>query len=142
MKIRLISALFLFLFSTALPLVAYKAEPPKYLTTRELQIANYQEPFDVQVAERKVYHISTLDNPFRFKSVILAKTEGETAQRTPFIPSLSLIYSGIERYALIGEEILEEGKRAGEFEVIKILEDRVLIKDKRGQKRWLKLEYF
>lgn len=134
--------LILFVFSVVLPFVAYKARPPRYLTNRDLQIASFQEPFQIQVAERKTYQIASLDNPFYLKEERLGKTERENEQKSLFVPPLSLLYRGKEKYVAIGEEILKEGERVGEFEVVTVLDDRVLIKDKKGQKKWLKLENF
>jgi len=140
MKARFKIAILIFIISLILPVVAFKLKAPEFLNSVEIRIANFQEP-EIQVAEKRSFYVSSLNDPFKLseRAKILSKATG-MPQEYIDMPYLSMIYKGKRKYVLFGDEIVKEGERFGNFRVIKILDDRVLIKDKKGEKKWLRVE--
>jgi hypothetical protein len=140
-KARFKIAILIFIISLILPIVAFKLKAPEFLNSLEKRIANFQEPSEIQVAERKSFYVSNLNDPFKLSErvKILSKATGLSQEYNELL-MLSMIYKGKRKYVQIGDKIVKEGERFGNFRVMKILEDKVLIKDKKGEKKWLKVE--
>jgi len=139
-KARFKIAILIFIISLILPIVAFKLKAPEFLNSLEIRIANFQEP-EIQVAERRSFYVSNLNDPFKLSErvKILSKATGLSQEYNELL-MLSMIYKGKRKYVQIGDKIVKEGERFGNFRVMKILEDKVLIKDKKGEKKWLKVE--
>lgn len=128
-------ALIVALVSVLLPFLAIKSKPPAFLSSVEQQIASFQVQ-EIKLTERKSFSYE-LKLPF----YLAAKKEQikESAKTLPAL-KLSLIYRGRSKYALVGDRIVREGQMIDGYVVKYISKDSVLIKDKKGEKRWLKLE--
>lgn len=124
--------------SLVLPIIAYKIKAPRFITAKELQIAQFQEPSLAEIKEKRALVDIVLSDPFR-----LEKKQSFTITEKPreVLPTiqLSLIYSGKNKYVMIGDRIFKEGDRFDGFIIARISHDRVLLKDKKGEEIWLKL---
>lgn len=128
----------LWIVSLILPIIAYKAKPPRFITERELQIGQFQEPPLVEVKEKALSKDIALSDPFKIDE---KQRISSTEKSKEFLPNvqLSLIYKGKEKYVMIGDKIFKEGDRFNGFTINKISQDKVLLKDKKGEEIWLKL---
>lgn len=131
-----------FIISFTLPILASQLKIPKFLNSLEIKIAQFQEPARIEIGERKGLNEISLDDPFKLSDRAKISTQGDLAKRQLDLPYLSLIYQGKNKYVMLGDRFAKEGERVGDFRVIKILNDRVLIRDKKGEKTWLKMENY
>jgi len=137
-KLKL-SLLILIIISIIMPVVAYKIKVPRFITSLESQILEFHEPVQMQIALRKEFN-KVLSDPFKLSEK--TKISESKSPDIQVLPILSMIYEGKGRYAIIGDSIIKEGDRIGDFKIIKILKDRVLLMDKKGVQQWLKLENY
>jgi len=132
-------SLLIFIVSIIMPVAAYKIKAPNVITSFESRILEFQEPVQMQMVLRKEFNM-VLSDPFK-----LSEKSKMSDSKLPHIqvsPILSMIYEGKGRYAIIGDSIVKEGDKIGDSKVIKILKDRVLLMDKKGEQQWLKLENY
>ncbi len=132
----------IFIISFTLPMLAYQLKPPKFLNPLEIKIAQFQEPSRIEISEKNRLKEFILDDPFKLTDRGKRATQGDLAKRQSEMPYVSLIYQGKKKYVMFGDSIAKEGERVGDFKVVKILNDKVLIRDKKGEKTWLKLENY
>jgi hypothetical protein len=132
-------SLLIFVISIIMPVVAYKIKVPKFLTSLESQISEFHEPVQMQIALRGDFN-KVLSDPFKLSEK--TKIPESKSQDIHVLPILSMIYEGKGRYAIIGDSIIKEGDRIGNFKVLKIFKDRVLLMDKKGERQWLKLQNY
>lgn len=132
----------IFLISFILPILAHQLKTPEFLDPLEIRIAQFQEPSKIEIGEKKSYNELILDDPFKLTDRGKRTPQGDLAKRQLETPYVSLIYQGKKKYVILGDSLAKEGERVGDFRVIKILNDRVLIRDKKGEKTWLKLENY
>lgn len=140
-KLIKISAI-IFVVSIILPILAYKIKSPTFLNTTEMEILRLQEPAKIDIIEKREFQEFSLDDPFKLGEKVKMSTQEDLAKKQLGIFYISLIYHGKERYVILGENIAKEGDRIGDVKVVKILNDRVLLKNKKGEKIWLKLESY
>lgn len=136
-KKRKLSILIL-MVSLLLPIFAYKIKVPEFLNPVEIQIIQFTEPSGLEFVEKKSAYEGILQDPFKLSEKGIPQKD----LATRILPNLTLTYSGKNRYAIIGDKIVREGEKVGDFKVVKILKDKVLIRDKKGETVWLKLEDF
>lgn len=135
-------SIFLIIISIILPLIAYKIKPPKFISSQESIIAQFQETTKVEIIEKREFDELSLNDPFKFrekKEKYIQKDSGRDQSETV---TLSLIYQGRNKFVIINNEIAKESEKVDNFTVAKVLNDKVLIKEKKGEKRWLKLENY
>lgn len=140
-KLNKVTAI-IFLISFILPILAYKLKIPKFLNPLEIKIAQFQEPSIIEIDEKKRLKEFILDDPFKLTDRGKRTTQEDLAKRQSETPYVSLIYQGKKKYVMLGDSFAKEGEKVGDFKVIKILNDRILIRDKKGEKTWLKLENY
>lgn len=56
------------------------------------------------------------------------------------LPKVTFVYIGQGKYALLGEELLKEGDRWGEWKIKAITLSGVVLEDEKGERRWVSLE--
>lgn len=134
-KAKLKIAIVLLFLSLILPFLVNKIKPLKFVGQPEAQIASFQLP-QIQHFELKEDSI-TLLNPFRLTD---KKTLTQDIKQP--LPSLSMIYKGKKHYAVLGDRILGEGEKWGDFKIEKIATDKVLLVNKRGERIWLRMENY
>ncbi|MCS7203424.1 MAG: hypothetical protein NZ809_03120 [Thermodesulfovibrio sp.] len=127
-------SIILFLISLVLPFAAYNIKPPKFIGTTETQIASFQLP-EIHHFEIKEKASMKVSDPFKLAERTLPKEKLS-------LPVLSMIYTGKNRYVILGDSIIKEGEKWGEFRVKKINLDKILLVDKKGEKIWLKMESY
>lgn len=133
----------IFLLSTLIFILSLKLKPPSFITQTEKAIAEYPLP-DIAIKERSLFAHSSLKNPFETLEIAKDKSgvkEALAAKESP-LPMLSFIYEGRNKYAIIGNSIVREGDFINEYQIKSIFKDRVLIKNKKGELKWLKLESY
>lgn len=64
----------------------------------------------------------------------------ERAPEHEVLPRVSFVYIGKEKYALVGEELLKEGDKWGEWTVKTITLSGVILENERGVRKWVGLE--
>ncbi|MEJ5228173.1 hypothetical protein [Thermodesulfovibrio sp.] len=126
-------SLIILIFSIILPFVASKLSTSKFSKESYEEIISFELPpsFNTTAKKEKADLIS---DPFRLKQRV------DTLEKDKAAPTLKMVYKGKHRYALIGDNCLREGEKLGEYKVKKILLDKVLLVDKKGEELWLKLE--
>lgn len=134
-------SLLIFILSIILPFISYKIKGPSFLNSFEMTLAKFQEPSLVEFTEKKGRVEFELGDPFKI-SERLKKSHKLDMTKSLDSSNLSLIYHGQKRYVMFGNNIIGEGDRIGDFRIVKILSDRVLISDKKGETKWLKLENY
>ncbi len=130
-------ALLIFVVSAILPFVAFKLKAPQFLNPLERRIADFQEPTQIQIFKKKTSYNVSLDDPFK-----ISERAKMVSKKDMSISSLSMIYKGKNKYVIFGDNIVKEGDRIGDLRVVKILNDKVLIKDGKGEEIWLRLENY
>lgn len=133
-------SVFILIVSIIFPILAYKLKPPKLLNSLEMKIAQFQEPSRIEIAEKKDLNEFRLDDPFKLSERAKISTQGDLAKKQLGIPYVSLIYQGKKRYVMLGDSIAKEGEKVGDYRIVKILHDKVLLRDKKGETIWLRLE--
>lgn len=137
MTVRFKITVLILAISAILPFVAFNLKAPHFLNPLERSIANFQEPQQIKIVERKIYYTRALEDPFKISERVKISLKNDLN-----IASLSMIYKGKKRYVIFGDSIVKEGDRIGDFSIVRILDDRVLIKDKKGEKIWVRLENY
>ncbi|MCS7214901.1 MAG: hypothetical protein RMI30_04055 [Thermodesulfovibrio sp.] len=136
-------SLLIFIVFTLILIITIKLKEPSFVTTNERTIAEYPLP-DFSLKERSLFSHNYLNNPFSISKVAeIGKEvkESLSAEETS-LPLLSFIYVGRYKYAVLGNSIVREGDSINGYKIKAILKDRVLIKDKKGETKWLKLENY
>ncbi|GAB5047066.1 hypothetical protein [Thermodesulfovibrio sp. TK110] len=122
--------------------LSLKIKPPSFITPFEKNISEYALP-EITVKEKIRFPEYSLNN--LFETLKIAENEKKlkesTVTETP-LPVLSFIYEGRNKYAVIGNSIVREGDIINGYQIKGIYKNRVLIKDKKGELRWLKLENY
>ncbi len=137
MTVRFIITVLIIAISAILPFVAFKLKAPQFLNPLEISIANFQEPQQINIVERKISYTKTVEDPFKISERVKISLKEDLN-----ISSLSMIYKGKDRYVIFGENIVKEGDRLGDLSILRILDDKVLIKDGKGEKIWLRLQNY
>ncbi|ACI21465.1 hypothetical protein [Thermodesulfovibrio yellowstonii] len=136
-------SLIIFLLSTLIFIVSLKLKPPSFITQTEKTIAEYPLP-EITIREKSLFAHNSLNNPFG----ILKTVKIEEGLKEPLklkespLPILSFIYEGRYKYAVIGNSIVREGDSINGYQIKGIFKDKVLIQDKKGETKWLKLENY
>lgn len=136
-------SLIIFLLSTLIFIVFLKIKQPSFITQTEKAIAEYPLP-EITIKEKSLFAHNSLNNPFETLKIVEVKSgvkEPLAVKESP-LPMLSFIYEGRHKYAVIGNSIVREGDFINEYQIKGIFKDRVLIKDKKGEIKWLKLENY
>lgn len=124
--------------SIILPIIAYKVKAPSFLSNSELRIAQFQEPTISEFRENRSLLKLTLVDPFKI-DLKQRVSSSEKSKDSLISAQISLIYSGKNKYVMIEDRIFKEGDKFDSFTIKKISQDRVLLKDKKGEEIWLKL---
>lgn len=133
----------IFLISTLIFIGSLKLKRSSFVTQTEKTIAEYHLP-EITIKEKSLFAHDTLNNPFAtLKTMEIGRElkEPPKIKESP-LPMLSFIYEGRYKYAVIGNSIVKEGDSVNGYQIKGIFKDRVLIKDKRGETKWLKLENY
>jgi len=82
--------------------------------------------------------------PFKGKNKVVNKgiKKGKGKDETvvdSFLPSVSLIYCGKGKHAIVDGKIVKEGEKIGWWIVKRIYPDKVLFKNTKGEERWVNL---
>ncbi|MGB9934356.1 hypothetical protein [Thermodesulfovibrio sp. Kuro-1] len=136
-------SLIIFLLSTLIFIVSLKLKPPSFITQTEKTIAEYPLP-EITIREKSLFAHNSLNNPFgTLKTVKIEEglKEPLKLKESP-LPILSFIYEGRYKYAVIGNSIVREGDSINGYQIKGIFKDKVLIQDKKGETKWLKLENY
>lgn len=118
------------------------ARPPSFSTEVEKSIAEYSLP-EIAFTRKTVFSYYALNAPFEISKKFVQDTTKpvhELPRIEKPLPILSFIYEGRQKYAIIGDLIVREGESINEYQVKGIFKDRVLIKDRKGEEKWLKLQ--
>lgn len=129
----------IFIISLLIFALSLKLKPPSYVTPLEKSIVGYALP-EITIKEKIRFSQQSFQNPF--ETLKYAETEKKLQESVTPLPVLSFIYEGKKRYAVIGDSIVREGDSINGYQIKAIFKDRVLIKDKKGEKKWLKLENY
>lgn len=138
MKKELKISLVIFIISLLGLGVSVKLKPPSFITQVEKNIAEYTLS-EITIKKRLSFPYYSLNNPF--ETVKIAEAEKKEVKETP-LPMLSFIYEGRHKYAIIGDSIVREGDSINGYQIKGIFKDKVLIQDKKGEKKWLKLQNY
>ena len=135
-------------FSFITSVLLFNLRSPSFSTDVEKSIAQYPLP-DITLTSRESFSYYSLNEPFetskKFKEISsqaqqkAKPAELPVVQETP-LPIISFIYEGRQRYAIIGDLIVREGDSINGYQIKGIFKDRVLIKDRKGEEKWLKLQ--
>ncbi|WP_353683564.1 hypothetical protein V4D30_06710 [Thermodesulfovibrio sp. 3907-1M] len=122
--------------------LSLKIKPPSFVTPFEKNISEYALP-EITIKEKIRFLGYSLNNPFETSKIAEneKKLEKSTVTEIP-LPVLSFIYEGRNKYAVIGNSIVKEGDIINGYQIKGIFKNRVLIKDKKGELKWLKLENY
>lgn len=130
------------IFSLLFLVISLKINPPSFITPFEKTLSNYSVP-EINIKERFQIASYRLNDPF--ETSIVLETEKKSKESTPpftSLPVLSFIYEGKNKYAVIGDSIVREGDFINGYQIKVILKNKVLIKDKKGETKWLNLENY
>ncbi|MGB9710765.1 MAG: hypothetical protein ACPLZA_04620 [Thermodesulfovibrio sp.] len=122
--------------------VSLKIKPLSVVSPDEKNMLEYAFP-EITIKERVRISYSSLQNPFETSKIVEAKKNPkESVVKEAPLPVLSFIYEGRNKYAVIGDSIVREGDSINGYQVKAIFKDKVLIKNKQGETKWLKLENY
>lgn len=129
--------------SFIIALLILNSRAPSFSTGIEKSIAEYPLP-EITFTSRTSFSYSSLVTLFEISKKVVKDTAKPVyklpeIQETP-LPLLSFIYEGRQRYAIIGDIIVREGDTINGYQVKSIFKDRILIKDRKGKEKWLKLQ--
>lgn len=130
-------AIIIIVVSFIIPLFVSKISAPSFISSNEMRILEFQIPSYIVINEKKPTILGSIYDPFKLSESFLKDSE-----RKASIFNVLMIYKGKNKYALVDNHIVKEGDKIGDFSVVKIQNDRVLIKDKKGEQIWLKLEFY
>lgn len=129
------------ILSIVLPFTAFLIKAPSFISEKEMTIIKFKEPSSFELKMRKYFDDLILTDPF--KSVEKARSDNSEKSKKLVSPGqISLIYSGKNKFVIIGNIILKEGDKFENFTVRKIFIDRVLLIDIKGEEIWLNVENF
>jgi len=99
---------------------------------------------DYLVLPRRESFKTRVELPFKGDAELVNKGirmgKGEDEAILGFIlPSVSFIYCGKEKYALVEGKIVKEGERVGFWIVKRIYPNKVLFKNIKGEEKWVSL---
>ncbi|MCS7164518.1 MAG: hypothetical protein NZ845_05940 [Thermodesulfovibrio sp.] len=136
-------SLAIFIISTLLFLVSLKLKEPSFITQKEKAILEFPLP-EIKIKERDLFIYGTVDNPFGDLKIAEMQRQPKEALKIEeaSLPTLSFIYEGRNRYAVIGNSIVREGDSINGYQIKAIFKDRVLIRDRKGEIKWLRLENY
>ncbi|MCX7987881.1 MAG: hypothetical protein N2647_00365 [Thermodesulfovibrio sp.] len=130
-------AIIIIVVSFIIPLFVSKISAPSFISSNEMRILDFQIPSYIVINEKKPTILASIYDPFKLSESFLKDSERKSS-----IFNVLMIYKGKNKYALVDNHIVKEGDKIGDFSVVKIQNDRVLIKDKKGEQIWLKLEIY
>jgi len=125
----------LIVLSLLLIIVGMKAPVPQNGSSYKIMEYKEIEDFLNYLVLPKKEPIKTyVDLPFKGKDELVNK-----GMLSPIFPSVSLIYCGKEKYAIVEGKIVKEGERIGLWIVKRIYPNKVLLKNLKGEERWVNL---
>ncbi|GEM_PF-1764884 len=135
----------LIVLSLLLIIVGMKAPLPQ--NGSSYKIVEYKEIEDFLnylVLPKKEPLKTYVDLPFKGKDELVNKgvkngKEQKELVLSSIFPSVSLIYCGKEKYAIVEGKIVKEGERIGFWIVKRIYPNKVLLKNLKGEERWVNL---
>ncbi|MEN2993827.1 MAG: hypothetical protein ABDH19_00565 [Thermodesulfovibrio sp.] len=133
----------IFIVSTLLFLVSLKLKEPSFITQNEKAILESSLP-EIKIKKRDLFVYGTVNNPFGDLKIAEKQRPPKEVLKTEenSLPTLSFIYEGRNKYAVIGNSIVREGDSINGYHIKAIFKDRVLIRDRKGKIKWLKLENY
>lgn len=137
------NSLIIFLIFSLIFVVSLKLRPPSFITQTEKTIAESPLP-EITIKDKALFAHNSLNNPFETLKIVKMEKELKEPlklKESP-LPILSFIYEGRYKYAVIGNSIVREGDSINGYKIRGIFKDRVLIQDKKGETKWLKLENY